>query len=178
MYRAGDQGRARSELFRTDAHDQAVRPLRTGNELHRALERGGLCMHYQPIVSLETGRISGFDALLRWQHPQRGLVGPIGSWALEESCRQAEYWPSHGSDVTISVNLSPRQLAEPRAPGCRSAAGHGPERVGSTAHPSLGGPMPTTLTICPWPDAVLDTVGHDPRSLYVETFWLPTLGPT
>jgi len=131
MYRAKDQGRARSELFRTDAHDQAVRHLRTGNELHRALERAELRMHYQPIVSLETGRISGFEALLRWQHPKRGLVGPdefvglaeetglvvpIGSWALEESCRQAEYWHSHGSDVTISVNLSPRQLAEPGLP--------------------------------------------------------------
>jgi diguanylate cyclase (GGDEF)-like protein/PAS domain S-box-containing protein len=131
MYRAKDQGRARSELFRTDAHDQAVRHLRTGNELHRALERGELCMHYQPIVSLETGRISGFEALLRWQHPKRGLVGPdefvglaeetglvvpIGSWALEEACRQAEYWHSHGSNVTMSVNLSPRQLAEPGLP--------------------------------------------------------------
>ncbi len=131
MYRAKEQGRARSELFRADAHDQAVRHLRTGNELHRALERGELRMHYQPIVSLETGRISGFEALLRWEHPKRGLVGPdefvglaeetglvvpIGSWALEESCRQAEYWHSHGSDVTISVNLSPRQLAEPGLP--------------------------------------------------------------
>jgi diguanylate cyclase (GGDEF)-like protein len=131
MYRAKEQGRARSELFRADAHAQAVRHLRTGNELHRALERGELRMHYQPIVSLETGRIAGFEALLRWEHPKRGLVGPdefvglaeetglvvpIGSWALEESCRQAEYWHSHGSNITISVNLSPRQLAEPGLP--------------------------------------------------------------
>jgi diguanylate cyclase (GGDEF)-like protein/PAS domain S-box-containing protein len=131
MYRAKEQGRARAELFRADAHHQAVRHLRTGNELHRALERGELRMHYQPIISLETARISGFEALLRWEHPKRGLVGPdefvglaeetglvvpIGSWALEESCRQAEYWHSHGANVTISVNLSPRQLAEPGLP--------------------------------------------------------------
>jgi len=129
MYRAKDQGRARAEVYRSEAHDRAVRHLRTGNELHRALERGELRMHYQPIIRLEDGAVTGFEALLRWEHPERGLVGPdefvglaeetglvvpIGSWALEESCRQAVRWHGAGADVSISVNLSPRQLAEPR----------------------------------------------------------------
>ncbi len=128
MYRAKDRGRARAELFQTDALDSAVRHLRTGNELHRALERGELRLHYQPIVSLEDGRVSGFEALLRWDHPTRGLVMPddfvalaeetglvvpIGSWALEEACRQAAAWHVAGAPLSISVNLSPRQLAEP-----------------------------------------------------------------
>ena len=131
MYRAKEQGRARAEVFESDAHDRAVRHLRTGNELHRALERGELRLHYQPIMNLETGDISGFEALLRWEHPQRGLVRPddfvglaeetglvvpIGSWALEEACRQASIWHEAGSDISISVNLSPRQLAEPGLP--------------------------------------------------------------
>jgi diguanylate cyclase (GGDEF)-like protein/PAS domain S-box-containing protein len=131
MYRAKDQGRARAELFQSDAHDRAVRHLRTGNELHRALERGELRLHYQPIVSLEDGKVSGFEALLRWEHPRRGLVQPddfvglaeetglvvpIGSWALEEACRQAATWHLAGAPLSISVNLSPRQLAEPTLP--------------------------------------------------------------
>jgi diguanylate cyclase (GGDEF)-like protein/PAS domain S-box-containing protein len=128
MYRAKDQGRAQAEVYESEAHDRAVRHLRTGNELHRALERGELRMHYQPIIRLEDGNVTGFEALLRWEHPERGLVRPdefvglaeetglvvpIGSWALEESCRQARRWHDAGADVSMSVNLSPRQLAEP-----------------------------------------------------------------
>jgi diguanylate cyclase (GGDEF)-like protein/PAS domain S-box-containing protein len=128
MHQAKEQGRGRSETYNEHAHDRAVRHLRTGNDLHRALERQELRMHYQPIISLETGRISGFEALLRWEHPERGLVGPdefvplaeetglvvpIGQWALEEACRQAATWHANGAGLTMSVNLSPRQLAEP-----------------------------------------------------------------
>jgi EAL domain-containing protein (putative c-di-GMP-specific phosphodiesterase class I) len=131
MYRAKEQGRARAEVYESESHDRAVRHLRTGNELHRALERGELRMHYQPIVRLEDGMITGFEALLRWEHPERGLVRPdefvglaeetglvvpIGVWALEESCRQTVEWHNAGCNVTISVNLSPRQLAEPSLP--------------------------------------------------------------
>ena len=131
MYRAKEHGRARAEVFESDAHDRAVRHLRTGNELHRALERGELRLHYQPIMNLETGHVSGFEALIRWEHPERGLVRPdefvglaeetglivpIGVWALEEACRQAAVWQTAGSDLSISVNLSPRQLAEPGLP--------------------------------------------------------------
>jgi len=127
MHGAKEQGRARAGVYDPHAHDQALQHLRTSNELHRALERHELRMHYQPILSLETGRVSGFEALLRWQHPERGLVGPnefvsraeetglvvpIGVWALEASCQQAVRWHQLGAAVTISVNLSPRQLAE------------------------------------------------------------------
>jgi diguanylate cyclase (GGDEF)-like protein/PAS domain S-box-containing protein len=128
MHRAKEQGRARAGVYDPHAHDQALQHMRTGNELHRALERHELLMHYQPILNLETGRVSGFEALLRWQHPERGLVGPnefvpeaeetglvvpIGMWAFETSCQQAVRWHQQGAAVTISVNLSPRQLAEP-----------------------------------------------------------------
>ena len=131
MHRAKEQGRARSEIYDANSHDQAIRHLRTGNDLHRALERSELRIHYQPIISLETGQLAGFEALLRWEHPERGLVGPdefvslaeetglvvpIGSWALEEACRCTAGWHRRGAPVTISVNLSPRQLAEPSLP--------------------------------------------------------------
>ncbi|HSO95229.1 MAG TPA: EAL domain-containing protein [Acidimicrobiia bacterium] len=131
MHRAKEQGRARAEIYDTNSHDQAIRHLRTGNDLHRALERSELRIHYQPILSLETGQLAGFEALLRWEHPERGLVRPdefvslaeetglvvpIGSWALEEACQRAAGWHRRGAPVTISVNLSPRQLAEPSLP--------------------------------------------------------------
>ncbi len=132
MYRAKDQGRARTEVFDERTHDRAVHHLRTGNDLHRALQRGEFEVHYQPVVDLETGRVSGFEALVRWQHPTRGLVHPgdfislaeetglivpLGAWVLEEACRQVVEWQHHrpagARPLTISVNLSPRQLAEP-----------------------------------------------------------------
>jgi EAL domain-containing protein (putative c-di-GMP-specific phosphodiesterase class I) len=131
MYGAKDRGRARVEMYDAGSRDHAVRYLRTGNELHRALERGEMRVHYQPIVNLETGRLSGFEALVRWEHPERGLVGPdqfiplaeetglvvpIGGWVMEEACRQAAAWHRQGAPVSISVNLSPRQLAEPTLP--------------------------------------------------------------
>jgi diguanylate cyclase (GGDEF)-like protein/PAS domain S-box-containing protein len=131
MYSAKDLGRARVEMYDAGSRDRAVRYLRTGNELHRALERGEMRVHYQPIISLETRRVAGFEALVRWQHPERGLVFPdqfvglaeetglivpLGGWVLEQACRQAAEWHAQGAPVTISVNLSPRQLAEPRLP--------------------------------------------------------------
>jgi len=131
MYGAKERGRARIEMYDTGSRDHAVKHLRTGNELHRALERGEMRVFYQPILSLETSRISGFEALVRWQHPERGLVGPdqfiplaeetglivpIGAWVLETACRQAVAWHEAGAPMSISVNLSPRQLAEATLP--------------------------------------------------------------
>jgi diguanylate cyclase (GGDEF)-like protein/PAS domain S-box-containing protein len=135
MYRAKDMGRDRAELFNTHAHHSAVTNLRVGNELHRAIERGEMRMYYQPMVQLSTGVLTGFEALIRWEHPERGLVSPmefvplaeetglivpLGSWALEESCRQLVRWQQaspENAHLTMSVNLSPRQLLEPGLPG-------------------------------------------------------------
>jgi diguanylate cyclase (GGDEF)-like protein/PAS domain S-box-containing protein len=135
MYRAKDQGRARTEVFDERTHFRAVHQLRTGNDLHRALQRGEFQVHYQPVVDLPTGDVAGFEALVRWQHPTRGLIlpgefvalaeetgliVPIGAWVLEEACRQVAEWqarlPQGAPPLFISVNLSPRQLAEPTLP--------------------------------------------------------------
>ena len=134
MYRAKENGRDRAEFFDAPTHHRAVDDLRTDSALHRAIERGELRMHYQPLLELTRGRLIGFEALIRWQHPERGLVPPsefiplaeetglivpLGMWALEEACRQAAAWHQESSDGTrlsISVNLSPRQLAEPSLP--------------------------------------------------------------
>jgi diguanylate cyclase (GGDEF)-like protein/PAS domain S-box-containing protein len=134
MYRAKDNGRDRSELFDAKTHHRAVDDLRTGNELHRAIERGEMRVYYQPMISVEKGTLIGFEALIRWEHPERGLVSPmefvplaeetglivpLGAWALEEACRQAVRWHEatpDGPNLSMSVNLSPRQLAEPALP--------------------------------------------------------------
>jgi EAL domain-containing protein (putative c-di-GMP-specific phosphodiesterase class I) len=134
MYRAKELGRDRAELFDAREHHRAVDDLRTGNELHRAIERGELRVHYQPMIHLETGTLFGFEALIRWEHPERGLVPPmefvplaeetglivpLGVWALEQACQQAVRWHEaspDGPQLSMSVNLSPRQLAEPALP--------------------------------------------------------------
>ncbi len=134
MYHAKELGRDRTEVFDAPTHHRAVDDLRTGNALHRAIERGELRMHYQPVLDITRGTLTGFEALIRWQHPERGLVPPsefvplaeetglivpLGAWALEESCRQAMHWheaSADGTRLSISVNLSPRQLAEPSLP--------------------------------------------------------------
>jgi EAL domain-containing protein (putative c-di-GMP-specific phosphodiesterase class I) len=118
----------------TDARSFRGRPgkrLRTENELRRGIEIGDLCLHFQPVVSVEDGRIRSLEALVRWNHPQRGvllpeefipvaeetgLIVPLGSWVIEEACRQAASWRpvNPGHDVPrILVNLSARQLARP-----------------------------------------------------------------
>jgi len=134
MWRAKDRGRARFELFDGRTREGAVGDLRTGSALRRALERGEFAVYFQPVIDLERGGVTGFEALLRWRHPERGLVAPgefiglaettglivpIGAWVLEEACRQTARWQEEAAPappLTISVNLSPRQLAEPTLP--------------------------------------------------------------
>jgi diguanylate cyclase (GGDEF)-like protein/PAS domain S-box-containing protein len=134
MYRAKELGRDRAELFDAREHHRAVDDLRTGNALHRAIERRELRVHYQPVIDLDSARLVGFEALIRWEHPERGLIPPmefvplaeetglivpLGVWALEEACTQAVRWHEAAPDdppLTMSVNLSPRQLAEPALP--------------------------------------------------------------
>jgi len=134
MYRAKERGRARYELFDADMRARAVARLRIENDLRRALEREELRLEYQPVVSLRDGSITVVEALVRWSHPERGIVGPnefipvaeecgliepIGRWVLAEACRQAAQWHEGNPDsapVGISVNLSPRQMVQADLP--------------------------------------------------------------
>ncbi len=134
MYRAKSEGRARVEVFHPDSTPSAVAVIKTGSDLHRALERRELDLHYQPVVNLRTGKVAGFEALLRWHHPERGLlppgefiglaeetglIVPIGAWVLETACRQTVQWQNarkqthpKSRPLAINVNLSPRQVAD------------------------------------------------------------------
>jgi diguanylate cyclase (GGDEF)-like protein/PAS domain S-box-containing protein len=135
MYRAKDAGRARAAFFDERVRARTLEHLHTGNALHRALARGEFEVHYQPILELETGRVTRFEALLRWNHPERGLLSPIdfiglaeetglivpiGAWVLDAACVQAAQWAAADPGppaLGISVNLSPRQLVELSLPG-------------------------------------------------------------
>ncbi len=129
MYRAKALGKARCEMFDSTLRTRAVARLQIETDLRNALERRELGIRYQPIVSLETGRLAAFEALVRWHHPVRGMVMPaefiqvaeetgsivqLGQWVLREACRQMVEWRSHAPDSTleISVNLSGRQFAQ------------------------------------------------------------------
>ena len=131
MYRAKSMGKARFEVFDADMRASVMARLQLETDLRGALERGEFRNFYQPIVSLDSGRIVGFEALLRWQHPTRGLVGPdefifvaeetglireLGWWNLREACRQMNDWrrsPNGQGDLIISVNLSAKQFLQP-----------------------------------------------------------------
>ncbi len=130
MVRAKSDPAARQALFEPSMSEQTLERIDLENDLRRALERDELRLHYQPLVDLATDAIVGFEALVRWQHPTRGLVpplafiplaeetgliGPIGRWVLETACRQAHAWRSAGPGgvpLVISVNLSARQFAQ------------------------------------------------------------------
>ena len=128
LYAAKQRGKGTCVLFRPDMHSQVLMRFQLASDLQRALTRQELAMHYQPIVSLETDQIQGFEALMRWYHPQRGSIAPtefvpiaeetgiiveLGLWALRESCRQHQIWRDRYpwcADTRISVNCSIRQL--------------------------------------------------------------------
>lgn len=131
MYRAKALGKNRHEVFNKTMHSRALELLQLETDLRRAYEREEFLLHYQPIVTLQTLQVCGFEALLRWQHPVKGLISPldfiplaeetgliipIGLWALREACRQMKAWqrghPSI-SDWSMSVNLSGRQFVQP-----------------------------------------------------------------
>jgi diguanylate cyclase (GGDEF)-like protein/PAS domain S-box-containing protein len=129
MYKAKEQGLGRYAVFDPAMQTRAQERLELEAELRRALEQGEFVLHYQPEVSLHDGSMVGFEALLRWQHPERGLlkpsafvplaeetdvIAPIGRWVLEEACQQAKRWEEEhplASPMTMEVNLSARQLA-------------------------------------------------------------------
>ncbi len=130
MYRAKANGRSRHEVFDSDMHQRAVSLLQLETDLRRAVERGECRVYYQPIVDLATRRLSAFEALIRWQHPTRGMVMPdlfipiaeetglissIGLWVLREACTQTRKWQRRfpqDPPLRICVNMSTRQLAQ------------------------------------------------------------------
>jgi len=129
MHRAKERGRARYELYDEALRGRALSRLRVENDLRRALERDELVLHYQPLVSLRDRAMVSVEALVRWEHPERGriapadfipvaeengLIEPIGRWVLEHACRQAAEWCRGRPDaapLTMSVNLSAAQVA-------------------------------------------------------------------
>ncbi|MGL5877722.1 MAG: putative bifunctional diguanylate cyclase/phosphodiesterase [Xenococcaceae cyanobacterium] len=130
MYRAKEKGKGRYEVFNRVMYARAIERLHLENDLRQALDRQELLVYYQPIVSATTGKLKGFEALLRWKHPVRGFVSPaefipiaeetgaivpIGEWLLRSVCQQIDLWQtqlSMNSPLQVSVNLSARQLKE------------------------------------------------------------------
>jgi EAL domain-containing protein (putative c-di-GMP-specific phosphodiesterase class I) len=129
MYRAKESGKARYEIFDQEMHVRNMNLLQVETDLRHAVERNEFEVVYQPIVDLDTGGVSEFEALIRWRHPVHGLVGPnefinvaeetgliipIGRWILDEACRQVVEWQRRFDlDLSISVNLSAKQLMHP-----------------------------------------------------------------
>jgi diguanylate cyclase (GGDEF)-like protein/PAS domain S-box-containing protein len=129
MYQAKASARGSHRVFDTSMHARAVAALALESELRRAVERKSFVMHYQPVVEMPGGRIRGLEALVRWEHSQRGLLAPsefiqmaeetgviseIGRWALQESCRAVKDWIAEtGLDLDVAVNLSSRQFTRP-----------------------------------------------------------------
>lgn len=129
MYRAKEAGKARYEIFDREMHVRNMNLLQVETDLRHAVERNEFELLYQPIVDLETGAVSEFEALIRWRHPVHGLVSPnefvhvaeetgliiqMGKWVLIESCRQIAEWQARfGLKLSISVNLSAKQLMHP-----------------------------------------------------------------
>ncbi|MBP7588909.1 MAG: EAL domain-containing protein [Thermoanaerobaculia bacterium] len=130
MYRAKIAGRGRSQVFTGEMRTEVIAQLQLENDLRRAIERQEFEVYYQPILALRSSAITGFEALVRWHHPERGLVEParfigaaeetgiivpLGMWVLEEACRQLRIWreaDAAWSELTMSVNLSPKLFAQ------------------------------------------------------------------
>jgi diguanylate cyclase (GGDEF)-like protein len=131
LYRAKEHGRGGFEIFDEVMRSRVIEHMQTENDLRRALQREEFVIHYQPIVRLHDGSIASMEALLRWNHPDRGLIGPlaflpvaeesrltvpIGRWVIEQVCRRAAAWQRLQPDrapVSVAVNLTARQLADP-----------------------------------------------------------------
>jgi diguanylate cyclase (GGDEF)-like protein/PAS domain S-box-containing protein len=130
MYCAKGGGKARYQVFDSKMHENSLSLLKKESDLRRAIERDEFKLYYQPIHNLQTNEITEFEALIRWEHPEKGLVSPadfipiaeetgliisIGKWVLEESCRQMSIWQKefpHFPDLGISINLSAKQLLQ------------------------------------------------------------------
>ena len=130
MYAAKSSGTGSWRVFEAAMHQAALQRLELEAQLRGAIDRDELILHYQPLIALGEDEVVGFEALVRWQHPTRGLVAPmefvpiaedtgfiipIGTWVLEQACAAATRWPGrkNGEPMQISVNLSARQLFDP-----------------------------------------------------------------
>ena len=138
MYNAKDLGRNNYKFYSRELNERAVERLALERDLHRALERGELFLHYQPQVDVASGSVAGGEALLRWSHPQRGLVPPaafiplaeqtglilpIGEWVLGQACRQATAWSAAGAGaLKMWVNVSGIQFRDRRLVGAVKTA--------------------------------------------------------
>ncbi len=132
MYRAKEDGRNAYRYYTAQMNRLAAEKLELEGLLRRALERGEFLLHYQPKLELASGRVSGLEALLRWQRPgvglvppgefiplleETGLIVPVGDWVLDEACRQLEAWQAEGTTpLPMAINLSPRQFREKDLP--------------------------------------------------------------
>jgi diguanylate cyclase (GGDEF)-like protein/PAS domain S-box-containing protein len=147
MYRSKDRDQGHYQVFDLEMHAQAMERLRMEGDLRRALERRELRVHYQPVVALDTGRIAGFEALVRWEHPERGLVFPdafiplaeetglilaLGMQVLDDACVALRRWQARPGceGLTMAVNLSARQFSDSgvveRVEGALRASGIAP----------------------------------------------------
>jgi diguanylate cyclase (GGDEF)-like protein/PAS domain S-box-containing protein len=129
MYRAKSQGRARHQFFDGHMHEQAMERLSVEAGVRRALESEAFVLHYQPVVSLETGETVGLEALIRWNHPDRGILAPaeflgvaeesglilpVSEWVVRSACEQASRWQRESArTIRVSINVPPRQLKDP-----------------------------------------------------------------
>jgi diguanylate cyclase (GGDEF)-like protein len=134
LYAAKDLGRGRYHFFAEDLHAEAEARARMEQDLRDAIAQADLQLYYQPVISTATERIAGFEALLRWRHPQKGwvptekfvkiaedsgLIAEIGEWALRTACHDLAKWPE---DVRVAVNVSPLQFANPQLPAVVTSA--------------------------------------------------------
>ena len=134
LYAAKDGGRGRHHFYASDLHDDAEERRQLEQDLREALTQGGLELHYQPVVQTTTEKITGFEALVRWNHPTRGALSPtkfipiaedagliaqLGEWALRTACHDMARWPE---SVRVAVNVSPLQFANPSLPAIVTSA--------------------------------------------------------
>jgi diguanylate cyclase (GGDEF)-like protein len=127
MYQAKAAGRNVYRFYTSDLNQRALEMLSTENALRRAIERQGFVLHYQPQIDIASGLVVGAEALIRWNHPdlglvmpgkfipiaeERGLIVPIGSWVIEEAARQAAIWQNAGTRITLAVNVSAVQFRQ------------------------------------------------------------------
>lgn len=142
MHRVKSEGQGGFRLYVDHMTSDAANRVDLESDLRVALDRGELAMHYQPQVSLESGKIVGVEALMRWKHPERGWVSPetfipiaehsdlihsLGEWAFLEACRQLKYWGNHAAGLRMAVNVSARQF---RSPGFTEIVAHAIETSG------------------------------------------------